>query len=828
MLLPFGVLGQTGGKPLTDDDVIAMVKAGLAESTVINAVKAQDTSFDVSAAALIKLKQQGVSPKIMSAMMEAVKKTTSGPAYAAAEPEPLKTTAQNPGNLDYEGIPQPDYVSLFKLYMSSNSDIMNTDAFAWDYHLVFRGPAAGTKECYELSEKLRNEIARADLIRQAHSELAEGLKFAPQWPKKKVFRLRTNERLDNYNLNTQEFPLLPGVGNFSVRVASPIIEIPKGRWVFADSTGRHAPPPLTCSTNSYSWKPETYDSPGRAFVLALSGGEKINLLPMPRIQAQAYLDARRERSVDIEVLVEVGPALSQPGRRNSIPARVIAARALEPRTGQTLHVFDPALFAQSSAALTATVATGADETSFPMTPYRVGLLTLKDVPSTMSDKFLRDFTKAQIIAEQSFFKSWDRRWSGDPHNPHPGQFRPKDREFFFEWQRLEQEKPELANGALMGVYLRPDPDWSFVKQDKRWDDRKEAAVEVFLFAEESIRGRDPEFVAHELTSVTKSQLELAAAKAPRNLWLDVQLPAGDYDFESKAIRFWPVGTSGGKFADRIDLLQPIREPAYTPFPREGRAFGMTLPLDAGTKLAYFKGDYERLLKEPSTTRPGAQTQTAPMGPLLADSWRQHFWPSSGQLLPYLQALAFDRQLQIGSIAIDEKTAEKLRAKMQSLRARVYFQAERIELGEQAYEQTRTPVSVLFARLIKIDITTIDGERVASWGPEAFRPAKDVLAAAATAQAKANAEKKAKEAEDAANRKKSQDAFEAQQRQIKDDVRRQSEEGSKELQEKANQRVEQSLAHVKKQRECDGRAFKVNNDRSSSAYKEVYDACMQEK
>jgi hypothetical protein len=56
-------------KPLTNDDVVAMVKGGLPETTIINAIDAQASNFDVSATALINLKKQGVSAKIMDAMV---------------------------------------------------------------------------------------------------------------------------------------------------------------------------------------------------------------------------------------------------------------------------------------------------------------------------------------------------------------------------------------------------------------------------------------------------------------------------------------------------------------------------------------------------------------------------------------------------------------------------------------------------------------------------------------------------------------------------------------------------------------------------------------
>jgi len=77
-------LAQGNAKPLTNDDVVTLVKNGLPEGTIINAIGAQDSNFDVSAMALIKLKQQGVNSKILDAMLAASKKQTSAPAAAPA------------------------------------------------------------------------------------------------------------------------------------------------------------------------------------------------------------------------------------------------------------------------------------------------------------------------------------------------------------------------------------------------------------------------------------------------------------------------------------------------------------------------------------------------------------------------------------------------------------------------------------------------------------------------------------------------------------------------------------------------------------------------
>jgi hypothetical protein len=73
-LLAVEVSAQAATKPLTNDDVASLAKAGLEENTIITAVRAQDSSFDISAPALLKLKQDGVTTKILSAIVTATSK----------------------------------------------------------------------------------------------------------------------------------------------------------------------------------------------------------------------------------------------------------------------------------------------------------------------------------------------------------------------------------------------------------------------------------------------------------------------------------------------------------------------------------------------------------------------------------------------------------------------------------------------------------------------------------------------------------------------------------------------------------------------------------
>ena len=74
-------------KRLTNADVIGMVKAGLAESTIVLAVQHSATNFDTSPQELISLKNQGVPQKVLDTMLTArTEKTTepTGPTDRAA------------------------------------------------------------------------------------------------------------------------------------------------------------------------------------------------------------------------------------------------------------------------------------------------------------------------------------------------------------------------------------------------------------------------------------------------------------------------------------------------------------------------------------------------------------------------------------------------------------------------------------------------------------------------------------------------------------------------------------------------------------------------
>src|SRR5580693_1226567 len=79
------VVAQQNGKPLTNQDVISMVKSALPDSVILSAIKANDTDFDISSTGLISLKKAAVSSKVMEAMLDAVgNKKNASPSAAPA------------------------------------------------------------------------------------------------------------------------------------------------------------------------------------------------------------------------------------------------------------------------------------------------------------------------------------------------------------------------------------------------------------------------------------------------------------------------------------------------------------------------------------------------------------------------------------------------------------------------------------------------------------------------------------------------------------------------------------------------------------------------
>jgi hypothetical protein len=97
---------QQKNSPLTNNDVVKMVKAGLPEATIVDAIATSDPQFDLSSAGLQALSQAGVSSKVVRAMLAAEsKKKEAAPPVADNTPAPAASPDISSGPSSQPGMP---------------------------------------------------------------------------------------------------------------------------------------------------------------------------------------------------------------------------------------------------------------------------------------------------------------------------------------------------------------------------------------------------------------------------------------------------------------------------------------------------------------------------------------------------------------------------------------------------------------------------------------------------------------------------------------------------------------------------------------------------
>jgi hypothetical protein len=89
-----GCLAVAAQQALNNDSIIKMVKAGLSEDIIVSTINASPGTYDISADALIGLKQAGVGDKVIAAIVtkNAAPVSSTPPAAATAQPPAPETT----------------------------------------------------------------------------------------------------------------------------------------------------------------------------------------------------------------------------------------------------------------------------------------------------------------------------------------------------------------------------------------------------------------------------------------------------------------------------------------------------------------------------------------------------------------------------------------------------------------------------------------------------------------------------------------------------------------------------------------------------------------
>jgi hypothetical protein len=332
------------------------------------------------------------------------------------------------------------------------------------------------------------------------------------------------------------------------------------------------------------------------------------------------------------------------------------------------------------------------------------------MPQLMDDKYVVPFAAKQISNEQSAWKTLAPQEIGHGVSQRPS--------ITYEWQTLIDTDPALAGGPLLDVFVRTDPDWSFLDKNPKWDPnanpQMKPIIDVFLFSKDKVEGRDPNFAARELAPVAKKQLQLATKRLPTHFYFAEDLPAWKYDFDAHAFKFDGTQQMPGK----INLMLPI----YDPEAKVGaKDFYDRLPADAKQRVPYVLGPALQHTM-PQEVNPG---QPAPYGWTPQSAWKESFTSTD---IPEPVVFAIDRQLRLSSVPVDMKRAEEVSKLGGVPRAKVFFTAERIEPENPAAAIERGSRTVLLAKLEKVDILDRNDKLIVTLRPASF-PAAGAAAAA---------------------------------------------------------------------------------------------------
>jgi hypothetical protein len=144
VLTSLSTLGQSPNsndpspKPLVNQDIIRMVSAKFADSTIIKAIQANDANFDVSATALLELKNSGVSQAVIEEMLSVSATKKEPKADVAPPPQPqvasVTSTSRLPDKLTSQ---QPCPIEIQKI--DPTAVIFGTsDPWGWELSIAYK------------------------------------------------------------------------------------------------------------------------------------------------------------------------------------------------------------------------------------------------------------------------------------------------------------------------------------------------------------------------------------------------------------------------------------------------------------------------------------------------------------------------------------------------------------------------------------------------------------------------------------------------------------------------------------------------------------------
>jgi hypothetical protein len=640
--------------------------------------------------------------------------------------------------VNFDNVAPADYRTMFKMYMASQYDLLDDPEIALEYHTLFRMPRyqangqAGRSECVALWNELNDEFGGSDVTERFRPPLREALGEAKSWPKTGLMKITATAKLKSYDQSRQAFPLslaIHDAGRQVVDIATHPVMRPEDACLVRDP--RHQAAALL---------PRAGNRGRVGFVIEYHGIGGFSHLAMSPAQGRAYINAHTGREVNVEIIVRTESVEIKNNRTLHVRAQVVAARLLDPDNNRVLYVFTPTEAKDQT--LLSEVESG---DAVPLTNYMITLHTLRDNPHYIDEEWVMEAVAGQIRGEQMRWQHLDKARERN------------SREFVYEWQKLEKEDPELANGALMDVFVRPERRWEFVRAQPQWDDRLATPlIEVFLFERAQIEGRNPDFAARELLPVWRRHLRAATRRLPERLSIEFQVDEPAYNYDAG---YFDLGV--GHFAKPGQVsklpIEPVSDPRFSvPPDREITEAGIVVHPDAARNGVLYGISRLYAWSNSDTFNPVEikyRYMAAPLhgadGP---EMWRTglRLFTSSGNSTPraggpigfhYAETMVLDRWLKPIIIEASPQEAEQLMARMHvnernaigdgRIKIRLVIRPDHVELAPR-FKRRRATVKqeVLFAELESVSVRTILDDVVVEFSADHFPSATSMAAASA--------------------------------------------------------------------------------------------------
>jgi len=183
-----GLLAQSAKKPLTNTDVVDMVHAGLADSTIILAIKNSGTNFDTSPQALIELKKSGVTQSVMDAMLGAANASavtatvasSAGPTFGDSKALVAKVVAALGGEKAINEVKATRVTSTreVKAPLNTTLEVVNTTVYPDRVHVAIKSSKFNSVSVYRPDSSFMVVNGKQQPIpEQAQQETAKSIKM---------------------------------------------------------------------------------------------------------------------------------------------------------------------------------------------------------------------------------------------------------------------------------------------------------------------------------------------------------------------------------------------------------------------------------------------------------------------------------------------------------------------------------------------------------------------------------------------------------------------------------------------------------------------------